>query len=94
MGILATGMLRSNRIAARPLMAENDLKNDLKKTGAHLVKWSHKKFELVDPTFVGVEATTTLARFDVKWKKKVQVQCLDMVVSIMNQWVVKTLQTC
>ena len=48
-------------------------------TGTHLVGWFNNKCVLVGSTFTGVEATTKLERFDVKQKKKVQVQCPDMV---------------
>ena len=94
-GILATGTFHSSRIGGCPLMSEKDLKKEGRgsynyrthqNTGTHLLKWFDSKCVLLGSTYSELRLRQTVQRFDLKQKKKkqVDVQCPDMVKDSMG----------
>ena len=89
MGILSIATFCANGLGGCPLMSKKDLKKsgcgsfnyrtDMK-TGMHLLKWFDNKCVVVGSTFTGVECTETVERYDPSQKKKVKIDCPDMVL--------------
>ena len=87
-GILATATFWLNRIGHFPLTAARELKQQGRgnvdyctdqNSGFHFVKWYDNKSVLIGSYYAGVEASTTVERFDVMDKKKAKVSCLEMI---------------
>ena len=88
MGILSIATFHSNCIGRWPMMSEKDLKKcgcgsfnywtDYN-TEIHLLKWFENKCVVVGSSFAGVECTNTVKRYDLAQKKKVKINCPDMV---------------
>ena len=47
-------------------------------TRTHLLKWFDKKCVVVGSSFVGVECTNTVKKYDLAQTKKVKIDCPDM----------------
>ena len=87
--ILSIATFCSNRFGGCPLMSEKDLKKcgrgwfDYRtdyNTGTHLLKWFDNKCVVIGLSYVGVECTNTLERYNLAQKqKKVKIDCPDMV---------------
>lgn len=74
MGILTIATFRSNRLGR----GSYDYRKD-KNTGTHLLKWFDNKCVVVGLTFAGVDCTKTVERYDVIGKKKVKIDCPDII---------------
>ena len=87
--ILSIATFCSNRFGGCPLMSEKDLKKcgrgwfDYRtdyNTGTHLLKWFDNKCVVIGLSYVGVECTNTIERYNLAQKqKKVKIDCPDMV---------------
>ena len=87
-GILATATFWLNRTGHCPLSASRELKQQGRgnldycpdqNSGFHFGKWYDNKSALIGSHYAGVEASTTVERFDVMEKEKAKVSCPEMI---------------
>ena len=88
MEILSIVTFCSNRLGGCPLMCKKDMKTCCRglfdywmdyNTGPHLLRWFDNKCLVVGSSFAGVEYTNKVERYDLAQRKKVKINCPDMV---------------